>query len=48
MSTREKDISNNLHVLYHEKKYSEFLSLMKSYVSEFGVPRNREALYFEY
>lgn len=48
MSTREKDFSIKLHDLYHEKKYSEFLSLMKRYISEFGVPRNRKTLYFEY
>ena len=48
MSTREKDIRNNLHDLYHKKNYSEFLALMKEYINEFGVPDSREALYFEY
>lgn len=48
MSIKEKDIRNNLHDLYHKKKYSEFLALMKEYINEFGVPESREALYFEY
>ncbi len=48
MDLKKKNILDNLQRFYHEKRYYDFLNVMKIYISDYGMPTDDVVLAFEY